>query len=766
MDKNNSANTNQEAAAKGGVSILVIIATMKYLPAVFSGFIVSGIIRAGARGSYGFNKIKQLVLGSSFFYLIFYITLGLPSIDINPKKNPTGIFYSFEWFLEAIAYSVFEWNRFFNLPIIKGLRFNTKQLSYQHITNYFWIIPLSATGITIAFEIWEYFRNDDRKKEENTNALTAVCALPTKIISGFIDLIFLRFISRGRNLAWSIPVMKFMIIPRFIVVVVIYMGIGVAINELILPHVLWLKNQVYFISILTVTPSLAVILGFLFGVGKFVMNQIPLPRITKSKQKEFYLGSDFKGRPYFLSEKNLSYHVEIVAPTGSGKTNLLKNLISDRIHKGHGIIFLDLKAEFQVVNWMMRAAMSAGREKEVILVSLANRELSVPYNPIKYGSAPEIHSQLMNSMSWSEDYYRKISSTALMTLLRGLCDYRDRVGEYFHLGHLFDLLNEPGLLREFSGKLSRLNSPMSREIELLCEKLDRLSERDKLTGLIANLGLLIHSAAGELISKDVSSGSFDFHEAVDKGLITYVLMNSMKLRETASVFGKMILQDLMRLAGDRYADIEGGKTHRPVTLVIDEFAAFAIPEFIDFMDRARGAGIGIVFAHQSRADLRVISPEFQERVEANSNTVIVSGVKSSEDAEYFAGILGTKTVTKETRQAEDGFLGETYSGMKSVREVEEYVVHPNRIKELHQGEAFTVSRTVDPRWAIVRVPEAQEFTGNELESLELTSRLKVVRESYMKHSRERYLELNQKIPGLTRAQARVEEAAREPDLWS
>jgi type IV secretory pathway TraG/TraD family ATPase VirD4 len=87
--------------------------------------------------------------------------------------------------------------------------------------------------------------------------------------------------------------------------------------------------------------------------------------------------------------------------------------------------------------------------------------------------------------------------------------------------------------------------------------------------------------------------------------------------------------------------------------------------------------------------------KFQDRIEANSNTVIVSGVKSSEDAEYFAGMLGTRTVKKETAQVEEGFLAPKRTGMKSIRDVEEYVVHPNRLKDLQQGEVFTVLRTVD-----------------------------------------------------------------------
>ena len=42
-----------------------------------------------------------------------------------------------------------------------------------------------------------------------------------------------------------------------------------------------------------------------------------------------------------------------------------------------------------------------------------------------------------------------------------------------------------------------------------------------------------------------------------------------------------------------------------------------------------------------------------------------------------------------------GFFGDGATGMKSVRDAEEYVIHPNALKDLHQGEAFTISRTVD-----------------------------------------------------------------------
>lgn len=766
----------QEAQAKAVVGGLTILATLKYLPVVLVGVTIGTIINKGAKGSYGLGRLKQLLLSLAFFSLAVFLLVGLPLQ--KPTAPLFGILYRFQEFKDGVGNLLSAWNREFEFPILKVLKFDIKHMTYHDVTNYFWIAIAAAGALTLFLEIWSFFKTKDKTARDEVGFGTKICMIPSALMSALIGVILTYWVSVGRSSAWAIGSDGIKAFLRGIVTVVVLAVGGGLVAAYGLPKIIPALMLDWF-SYLAFAPAVGAGFGFILGAVDYVTNGQPiLPQLSRKRDDEFFLGNDFQGKPYGLSDKNLSYHVEIIAPTGSGKTNLLKNLIADRIKRGHGLIFLDLKAEFQVVNWMARAAAAAKRESDLRLVSLANRELSVPYNPIKLGTAPEIHSQLMNSMSWSEDYYRKISSIALMTVLRGLCEYRDRTGELFHLGHLYELLNEPGLIRAFGGKLSAMQCPASRDFDLLAEKLDRSVERDKLTGLVANLGLLIHSAAGDLISKDVVSGSFDFREAVDEARITYVLMNSMKLRETASVFGKMILQDLMRLAGDRYSELDSEKQHRPVTLIIDEFAAFAIPEFIEFMDRARGAGIGIVFAHQSRADLRDLSPTFQERMEANSNTVIVSGVKSSEDAEYFAGQLGTRTVKKETTQVEDGFFGTKKTGMKSVRDVEEYVVHPNRLKDLQQGEVFTVSRTVDSRWAMVKVPQAPEFSNIAVDQIKLMAALAKIRSHYTTGSKDRYLNLSaaKVAPGLSRgkitstSETELElqrtSGSEETELWS
>ena len=166
-----------------------------------------------------------------------------------------------------------------------------------------------------------------------------------------------------------------------------------------------------------------------------------------------------------------------------------------------------------------------------------------------------------------------------------------------------------------------------------------------------------------------------------------------------------------------------------------------MPDFIDFMDRARGAGIGIIIAHQSRADLRQISPEFQERIEANANTTLVSGVKSSEDADYYAGIIGTRTTDKETVQKVSEMLFfDRETGVKAVREAEEYILHPNSIKSLQQGQLLAITNTVDRRWGLVRVPKAPDFPKAQSTDQILQS-LKQIRDGYLRDGKDRYLSL-------------------------
>ena len=358
-----------------------------------------------------------------------------------------------------------------------------------------------------------------------------------------------------------------------------------------------------------------------------------------SLEGAFYLGDLSSGKPYYCTENQLGNHIEVVAAPGI-VADFLKNLISDRILHGHGLIVLNLKSEMG--DWAVDIAKAAGRESEMRLVSLGHPEHSVSYNPIQQGTAPEIHKLLMNSLdrsiNWSmngsmngainrnDEQIKNVSSTVLLTLLRSLCDYRDKTGDGFYLGKLYELLNVPGALHEFYKKLIAAQCQVSVAMQFLIQKLDLPAEREKLQPLVTLLRLLAPWVEGQ-------SASFDFSEAIDESRILFFQLNERELQTTSQVYGKMVLQDLMRLVQERYAEMnEGRASVKQVMLILDDYASLAVPQFSEFMSFAKSANLSIVFVNPTRVEAQI---------ESRAGTVLVVGPQTEENAEYFSCLMGT-----------------------------------------------------------------------------------------------------------------------------
>ena len=285
-------------------------------------------------------------------------------------------------------------------------------------------------------------------------------------------------------------------------------------------------------------------------------------------------------------------------------------------------------------------------------------------------------------------------------------------GRDFHLGDLYQFLNDASFRMDIVSVVSSLNYPeMYRgDLKRICEELTIPNKKENFSSLITQISKILNSSAGDIVVHKIGNDAeFEFREVMETGKIAYLFMNSLKLKDTASIMGKLMLQDLMKAVGNIYDDRNAIK--HPTTLIIDEFASFATPDFGEFIEKARGAGISIIIAYQSRKSLDHIEDNLAIKVNENTANKIVFQVQDSEDVEWFCSLLGTKKVTKETYQAEDGFFGDTKTGMKSVREVEEYVIHPNQIKNLKLGQALLYCSKVDRHHAIMNIKRANPFIG-------------------------------------------------------
>jgi type IV secretory pathway TraG/TraD family ATPase VirD4 len=122
----------------------------------------------------------------------------------------------------------------------------------------------------------------------------------------------------------------------------------------------------------------------------------------------------------------------------------------------------------------------------------------------------------------------------------------------------------------------------------------------------------------------------------------------------------------------------------------------------------RSAGIHLIISHQNIEQLNTFSEEFKDTIIANTNNKIVFAQRN-ESAQDWAQMFGTKT-KKDYTQSEDveGLGVQGYNA----RLIEEFIVHPNKIKELPIGQCYFLSKEKN---AIVRdrvqVPMFESLTN-------------------------------------------------------
>jgi hypothetical protein len=426
------------------------------------------------------------------------------------------------------------------------------------------------------------------------------------------------------------------------------------------------------------------------------------------------LGSE-KGNPskkVRLTEDQLNHHVHIVGASGFGKSVLLSHVIQNRIQGGSGLLFVDLKADFETIRQVVSVAKASGRLQDLYIFSCGNPEISSPYNVLASGTANQLKDRIMGALNWSEEFYKNEASSFLLKLLRGLTYVRDQKGTAFDLATVLKCAEGPRPIEALIEQLPKSETELLSQLEDLVSSLGKPEKYKALQGLRSQLEALVYSDIGPLLT--ANRDGIDLFEAIAKKKIVYVLLDSRTYGESARALGKLILQDLK--AASARIDNEIPRNERtPFTVVVDEFSDLATEEFLGFLDRARSSKIGVVVAHQEIADLSRISPEFSHRLMNSTSTLFAFLQKVPQTSDLIASIGGTKTTTKVTEQAQSNWLfGDEKTGMKSVREVDEFIIHPNTVRSLGVGECVMVTKYPKSSSAVVKIrPEAQGYLSAE-----------------------------------------------------
>jgi conjugal transfer pilus assembly protein TraD len=385
------------------------------------------------------------------------------------------------------------------------------------------------------------------------------------------------------------------------------------------------------------------------------------------REGKVYIGYDRLNREgFFLDDETRTRHIHILGSTGSGKSVLLFNIFKQDIEIGGAAIFIDAKGDIENLERVRKIARDAGREKDLLIFRL-DRE-SNTYNPLLLGNATQKKDKIISSIRWSEVYYERVSENILQLLFSA-------VSKRITLKDLYNILTTPTMIYEFSDG----------EKELACKEYINFCETHKRekTTLTSEIGLLVFSDFYKNL--DTTEPEINFFDCIRERKILYFGIDVQSYQETSKRIGRIITEEINTTSGIIQTQISE-RERRYVSVIIDEFQAFGTENFINCLSRGRSSRFMITITHQSLADLEMIKPGFSRQVIDNTYTKIVLPIQDPETIQTIADIIGTYKEYEHTAEI-------TYSGPEPEREkgtvklVDEYIIHPNDIRQIRIGEA-------------------------------------------------------------------------------
>lgn len=442
------------------------------------------------------------------------------------------------------------------------------------------------------------------------------------------------------------------------------------------------------------------------------------------------LGTIEGDRPVFLPDAQRTGHLAIFGPPGVGKSVLIANMARQDIAAGHVTIVLDPKGDAALLSACYDEAVRSGRESNFHCFHLGYPEYSSGYSPIgTFSRVTEVASRLATllpgdgqSLAFREFVWRQINVIAqTVTAMGNKIDITD-IGRYAqnidplaesYLSHYLTTLNhrngaweaDIGLATKKS-RVSRVNALSNyyqehRIEHALAESLiyyvqyDR-SHMDKLTGsLLPLIDKLTTGRIAELLAPDYDDANggrsvFSWPEVIRSGGVVYIGLDSLTDAEVSSAVGNSMFADLTSTLGDIYKHgAEEGEVK--ICVYADEFAELVGDQFVQLLNKGRGAGLRITTGAQTVEDLAVGfgSKDKADQALGNFNSLVSFRAKNEATAELL------------TNQVRDALISEKMI-VSSARDTDEFIstneqrittdrvkmLEPSHIAALPPGEAF------------------------------------------------------------------------------
>ena len=341
------------------------------------------------------------------------------------------------------------------------------------------------------------------------------------------------------------------------------------------------------------------------------------PAPAKVPTEGLYLGkSVYRGitRPVYLYEKDRRRHLYIIGKTGTGKTELLRDMILQDIREGKGVCLID---PHDLAEDLL-AYIPPERAEEVIYFDPSDTERPMGLNLLEAETEEQQHfiaAAIINMMYKLYDPYKTgiIGPRFEHGIRNAMLTVMSEPGNTFV--EVMRCLQDPKFVQEL---LPKVKDPMVRRY--WTDQIARTADFHKsevLDYLVSKFGRFVTDRTMRNIIGQ-SKSAFDFRKIMDEGKILIINLAKGKIGEENSSFLGLILVPRILIAAMSRANLPEEK-RRDFYLYVDEFQNFATPDFAQILSEARKFHLNLTVANQFVGQME---DEIKNAIFGNVGTII------------------------------------------------------------------------------------------------------------------------------------------------
>lgn len=344
-----------------------------------------------------------------------------------------------------------------------------------------------------------------------------------------------------------------------------------------------------------------------------------------------FLGtSTYRGikRPVYISEDDRRRHMYIIGKTGTGKTEMLKDLIMQDIRDGKGICYMDPHGD--AVKDILEM-IPPERAEDVVYFNPADTNRPMGLNLLEAKTEDQKHfaaTAIINMMYKLFDPYKtgivgpRFEHAVRNAMLTVMCD------EGATFIEVVRVLTDAKYVQEL---LPKVKDPIIRRYwtDQIAQTAD-FHKSEVLDYIVSKFGRFVtNKMVRNIIGQ--SKSAFSFREIMDEQKILLINLAKGEIGEENSNFLGLILVPRLLMAAMSRQDVPE-EERKDFYLYVDEFQNFATPDFAQILSEARKYRLNLVVANQF---IGQVEEEIKNAVFGNVGTLVCFRVGVT-DASYLA----------------------------------------------------------------------------------------------------------------------------------